>query len=145
MEELSRNININNNNEAADNQDIHKFVDAFNGVSLEKYKMALKNAYSSGVAQSDSNFATGSKELRKVIVPFSKTVTILASKAGASDYKSHLKDQGKAGAKLDKAISSRKITIDSLNSMTDKELKKQLKSFGFSKKDRHLITKNKEY
>ena len=145
MEELAKNINLNNDNEVAEEQNLHKFIDAFNGVSLEKYKMALKKAYDSGVAQSDSNFATGSKELRKVVVPIARTATIMASKACASDYRSHLKDQGKAGAKLDKAITSRKLTIDSLCSMSNKELKKQLKSCGFSRKERHLVLNNKEY
>ena len=145
MEELAKNINLNNDNTVAEEQNLHKFIDSFNGVSLEKYKVALKNAYDSGVAQSDANFATGSKELRKIVVPIAKAATIMASKAGAADYKSHLKEQGKAGAKLDKAVTSRKITIDSLATMSDKELKKQLKSLGFSKKERHLVVTNKEY
>ena len=145
MEQLKKDIQLNNENDAAESQNVHKFIESFNGIHLDKYKHTLKQAYDVTVQQSDSNFARGSAETRKITVPIKEVVTVCASKAAASDYKRHLKDQGKAGAKLDKAIKDRALTVESLTSMNNKEMKVKLKELGFSKKDRHIISKNKEY
>ena len=145
MEQDNITTQLNNENEAANSQNVHGFIDAYNGISLEKYKLALKLAAESAVEQSDMNFAKGYVETKKIVYPLAKTVSILSSKAAASDYRNHLKDEGKAGAKLDKAISERKITIESFSSMDSKSLKKELKNMGFTKKESQIIAKNKEY
>ena len=145
MEDKITDVKLNNDKTGADEQTLHKFVDAYNGVSLERYKQALKYAAQNTVKQSDHNFAKGTEEVGKVVVPITKATTILAAKASVSDYKSHLNDRGKAGEKLDKAISEKKLTIEGLTDMSKKDLKRELKSLGFSKKERHLIIKNAEF
>ncbi len=145
MGDMQINAQLQNDNVASESQSIHKFVDAFNGIHLDRYEHTLKQAYDASVQQSDSNFSRGSAEIRKLAIPLKEAVTVCASKAAASDYRHHLNDQGKAAVKLDKAIKERSLTIESLTSMSNKELKGKLKDLGFTRKDRNIISKNKEF
>ncbi len=124
--------------------EVNKFVDAFNGISMKRYEQALRMAYESAVAQSDNNFAEGSHEVAKIVVPLARSATILAAKSAAASYKDTLRTAGKAGAKLDKALLEKKFALEKLD-LSKSSLKKELKDIGLTRKERHIVLKNKDY